>query len=121
MEALFKGLDRLCQDDKAYEQERLDWEKEVERKRLELENKRLDFEMQRMAADERRARENREFMLQLFQVLRPPGPVTVPFTLPHMAPQTEPLQPLQGTMDPYLTAPGPPAPAAYRVRHYDSP
>ncbi|XP_060796695.1 uncharacterized protein LOC132899074 [Neoarius graeffei] len=122
MEALDKGLDRLCQQDNAYEWERLQWEKEVERRRLELENRRLEFDIQRMEADECRARENREFMLQLFQVLRPPAPAPFPYMLPHMPPQQHPLQPpQQGTMEPYPTAPGPPAPAAHQVPYYDTP
>ncbi|XP_060764995.1 uncharacterized protein LOC132873439 isoform X2 [Neoarius graeffei] len=106
MEALEKGLDRLCQHDYAYERERLEWEEVVERKRMELENKRLEFEMKRMEADEHRSRDNRDLMAQLFQCIRPPAPFS--YMAPHMAPHPFP-PPHQGTStECYPTAPEPP-------------
>ncbi|KAL7389677.1 hypothetical protein ABVT39_008154 [Epinephelus coioides] len=104
-----------------YEKERLEWEKEVERNRMELEKKRLDFEMKRMEKEDRRAKENRQLMLQLFQCFRPPSPFS-----PYMAPQHFPYPPPHHgpsaeSMDfsPIaFTAPGTPSPAAHLVHYY---
>ena len=98
MEALDKGLDRLMEND--HDMERLEWEKEVEQKKLELENKRLEFEMKRMEAEERRSRDNREMFLQMVQLLRPPpqfpsymGPSHFPFMPPRQGPPGEFMDP----------------------------
>ena len=42
----------------------------------------LDFELKRMEAEDRRTKENREFMLQIFQCFRPP-PHFPTFMAPH--------------------------------------
>ncbi len=124
MEALEKGLDHLAQNDNThdYEKERLEWEKEVEKNRMELEKKHLEFEMKRMETEDRRAKENRELMLQLFQCFRPMPPFS-PYMAPHHFPYPPPHQgPSAESVDFSSTAssaPGPPAPAAHLVHYYN--
>lgn len=128
MEALERGLDRISQSDNSsnYDWERLEWETEVERSRIELEEKLLDFEMKRMEIEDRRAKENRELILQLFQCLRnlAPAPYS-PYMLPHVAPppfgHPTPHQGPSNEMGFNPSAPGPPAPAALQVHFNDSP
>ena len=122
-----KGLDCLSQSENSHDYDRdpLEWEKEVEKNRIELEKKRLDFEMKRMETEDRRAKDNRELMLQLFQCFRPPAPAPFPpYMVAHVAPHhfVHPT-PHQGpSIESMGFNPGPPAPATHHV-HYcnDSP
>ncbi|ROL48358.1 hypothetical protein DPX16_20711, partial [Anabarilius grahami] len=116
MEAMEKDLDSLLQNDHThdYDREWFEWKKEKERNRMELERKHLDFEMKKMEADEKRAEENRAFLLQMFQCFRPQSHHS-PFSAPHCYHYTPPPQcPSAESMGFLSTATRlPAAPAAY--------
>ncbi|KAK7919070.1 hypothetical protein WMY93_010354 [Mugilogobius chulae] len=125
MEAMDKCLDRLTKNDNTqdYDRERFEWEKEMERNRLELEKKRLDFEMKRMEADEKRTEENRAFMLQMLQCLRPQSQPLPPYmSAPnYYSYNPPPHRQAPENVDFPSTAPGPPAPGAHLVHYYNDP
>lgn len=50
------------------------WEKQFQQARLDLESAHLEFEMKRQEAEDRRARDTQQFMVQILQVLRPAMP-----------------------------------------------
>lgn len=89
MEAMERGINMLIQHDKdttaAEVEQRLDkthmaWERQFQQARLDLERARLEFEMKRQEAEDRRARDTQQFMVQILQVLRPAMPQYGPST-----------------------------------------
>ncbi|XP_065136244.1 uncharacterized protein [Paramisgurnus dabryanus] len=85
MEAMERGINMLIQHDKDATEQRQDkdqmaWERQFQQARLDLERARFEFEVKRQEAEDRRARDTQQFMLQLMQMIRPTVPQYQPPT-----------------------------------------